>query len=435
MAQFENIGSVAAQDVSVTHQLDADLDWSTFQLGAFGFGPIDVAVPAGLTQYRTTVAYQNVDGSPLNVVVTLDFNVQTGLLTATFTSLDPMTGQWPEGVFDGFLPPNDATHVGEGHVQYTVLPKPGLSTGTTVSQQASIVFGINDPIATNTHSNTIDAGPPTSSVLPLPPSQTTPSFLVTWSGQDDAGGSDIATYTIYVSDNGGPYAPWLVDTTLTSDTYPGQDKHAYKFYSLATDNVGHRQPAPGTPASTVVGSIWHNYAKPWDVDGLNGVQPVDVLTVINYINSHPGVTALPAPPAVGPPYYDVDANDLITPADVLAVINYINSHPVGSGEGEAAFELVLPPIESPAAAWPISPGGGAPSADGDANGAATARQFSSVVVRDSSLDRPLLREAAAKSRPSAAQRRMRADQIWDDWDAQLDSLNEILLDLAASQPG
>ena len=135
---FENDGSVAAQDVTVTEQLDPNLDWSTFQLGSFGFGPVNVTVPAGLTQYQTTVAYQNTDGSALNVLVALDFNVQTGLLTVTFISLDPLTGQAPTGVFDGFLPPdNDSSGVGEGYVQYTIQPKAGLATGTTINAQAA----------------------------------------------------------------------------------------------------------------------------------------------------------------------------------------------------------------------------------------------------------------------------------------------------------
>ena len=66
---FENDGSAAAQDVTVTEQLDPNLDWSTFQLGSFGFGPVNVTIPAGLTQYQTTVSYQNTDGSSLNVQV------------------------------------------------------------------------------------------------------------------------------------------------------------------------------------------------------------------------------------------------------------------------------------------------------------------------------------------------------------------------------
>lgn len=68
-----------------------------------------------------------------------------------------------------------------------------------------------------------------------------------WSGQDDAGGSGVASYTIYVSDNGGPLQPWLTNTTLTQATFdPALDGHTYAFYSIATDAVGHVEAAPET---------------------------------------------------------------------------------------------------------------------------------------------------------------------------------------------
>ena len=50
---------------------------------------------------------------------------------------------------------------------------------------------------------TIDAGAPTSSVAALPATEDSTTFTVSWSGQDDAGGSGIASYDVYVSDNGG----------------------------------------------------------------------------------------------------------------------------------------------------------------------------------------------------------------------------------------
>src|SRR5271157_2427801 len=49
--------------------------------------------------------------------------------------------------------------------------------------------------------NTIDADPPTSTVASLPATEASTSFTVSWSGQDDPGGSGIASYDIYVSDN------------------------------------------------------------------------------------------------------------------------------------------------------------------------------------------------------------------------------------------
>ena len=159
-ADFENDGTAAAQVVTVTEQLDANLDWSTFQLGSFGFGSINDTVPAGLTQYQTTVSYQNTDGTPLNVLINLDFSVQTGQLTATFTSLDPTTDEAPTGVFDGFLYPNNAAGAGQGFVQYTVQPLAGLDTAVNITQQASVVFDTNPAIATNVLTNPIDAGFP-----------------------------------------------------------------------------------------------------------------------------------------------------------------------------------------------------------------------------------------------------------------------------------
>jgi hypothetical protein len=72
------------------------------------------------------------------------------------------------------------------------------------------------------------------------------------------------------------------------------------------------------------GNPWHNARHPADVDGNTRVEPLDVLTLINYINAHPSSAALPAPPAAPPPYYDVNGNNTITPSDVLIVINYLN---------------------------------------------------------------------------------------------------------------
>jgi RHS repeat-associated protein len=241
--EFENDGTAAAQEVVVAEQLDANLDWSTFQLGSFGFGPITVTGPAGLTQDQTTVAYHNTDGSVLNVAVVVDFNVQTGLLTVTFTSLDPLTGQAPAGVFDGFLPPDDSSHVGEGFVQYTIHPKANLATGTTIIQQASIVFDINAALATNTAVNTIDATPPSSTVNALP-ADSPPSFLVSWTGLDDAGGSGLASYDVYYAANGGPWQQWQNQTAQTSAVYNGQLGNTYSFYAIAHDNVGNIEAKP-----------------------------------------------------------------------------------------------------------------------------------------------------------------------------------------------
>ncbi len=95
---------------------------------------------------------------------------------------------------------------------------------------------------------------PTSSVAALPATETSTSFTVNWSGSDGTGGSGIASYNVYVSDNGGSYTLWQNDVTIVSATYTtGQNGHTYGFYSVATDNVGNVQATPGAAqASTTV---------------------------------------------------------------------------------------------------------------------------------------------------------------------------------------
>jgi 6-phosphogluconolactonase (cycloisomerase 2 family) len=87
---------------------------------------------------------------------------------------------------------------------------------------------------------------------------------------------------------------------------------------------------------------WQNAVEPCDVDGSGAVEPVDVLILINYINSHPNNPILPVTPPPPPYlYYDVDNDGACTPADVLRVINQINNQLVGSlASGEGSLPLV-----------------------------------------------------------------------------------------------
>src|SRR5262249_43050242 len=65
------------------------------------------------------------------------------------------------------------------------------------------------------------------------------NFPVAWSGTDT--GAGIQDFTIFVSDNGGPFTPWLTNTTDTSASYPGVNGHTYGFFSQARDLVGNME--------------------------------------------------------------------------------------------------------------------------------------------------------------------------------------------------
>jgi hypothetical protein len=83
---------------------------------------------------------------------------------------------------------------------------------------------------------------------------------------------------------------------------------------------------------TIQRNPYTNPINRFDVNGDRFVSAIDVLQVVNYINS--GLPARPPiPPTVVPPFLDVDSDGFIGPLDALAVINYINSRISGGGGG------------------------------------------------------------------------------------------------------
>jgi hypothetical protein len=72
-----------------------------------------------------------------------------------------------------------------------------------------------------------------------------------WSGGDSPGGSGLADYSIYVSDNGGPYMVWLANTTVTDAPFVGEYGHAYSLYSSARDNAGNSELPPAQPDAMI----------------------------------------------------------------------------------------------------------------------------------------------------------------------------------------
>ena len=268
---FENdpTATAPAQEVTVTDQLDPSLNWNTLQFTAVGFADNIITLPAGTQHYATTVP-MTYDGDTFDVDIELGINLATGQVYARFQSIDPDTNLPPSDVLIGFLPPEDGTGRGQGYFSYMVQLKPGLATGTQISNVAHVTFDQGEVIATDQVDpydpsqgvdptkeclNTIDAGAPTSSVSPLPAIETSASFPVSWSGSDDTGGSGIASYNVYVSEDNGSFQPWLTGTADTSDTYTGQFGHTYGFYCIATDNVGNQEvKTPAAEATTLVQS-------------------------------------------------------------------------------------------------------------------------------------------------------------------------------------
>lgn len=247
---FENKAnaSAPAQKVVIEDNLDWQLDTSTLELVAYGFNRQNRRVLPGQAQVE---AYVSVDTDPNPVHV--HGGLETGgKLRWVLESLDPNTLQPPEDPLAGFLPPNDALQRGEGFVTFRIRPKSGLADGTQIFNQAEITFDVNTVINTPVVTNTLDLGVPTATVNPLPAESHSP-FAVSWSGSDGEHGSGVATFDLYVSEDGGAYRLWLAGMQTTSATFDGVVGRKYDFFAVATDAVGNRTPAAFTAqASTQV---------------------------------------------------------------------------------------------------------------------------------------------------------------------------------------
>ena len=241
--------------------MDTDLNWSTFQFTEVGF--TDWTVPLEPTQYFNVY----VDPRPsMPYIVQIEgiYNPATGKANITYHTLDPTTLETPEDPLAGFLPPISNSGKEIGWFAYTVSPKSGLSTGTAIDNQAFVNFDYSQfmpaPKDAPWH-NTIDTGAPSTSVSATLTNQTEIHF--TLSGSDDAGGSGIKDYTIYGSDNGGPYSPYLNHITGTTGVINGIPDHTYRFYSIGRDNVGNIEPLKSQPDATVFIPIPISAPRAW----------------------------------------------------------------------------------------------------------------------------------------------------------------------------
>ncbi len=260
----------ATVDVTIKDELDDDLDWKTFEFTETGFLDWNVQleptqyfhiniqdVKIDLSQYFLDY-YKQYPNEPkvVNLIVNVEgnFDPETGQIEWQFHALDPLTNEPPELPIAGFLPPITDTGYEIGWVNYNVSPKKDLPTGAKITNQAWVKFDTNDPNPAppnpdseipgyGPYLNTVDNGAPACSVSPLPSKHKEYNFTINWEGNDDAGGSGIKDYDIYVSHNDEPYYLWIT-TSETSAEFSGEIGHSYSFYCRARDNVGNIEDEP-----------------------------------------------------------------------------------------------------------------------------------------------------------------------------------------------
>jgi uncharacterized repeat protein (TIGR01451 family) len=202
---FENIGNIEALDVFVTDVLDPNLDASKVRILTPG-GTFDEA--------SRTVRWE-----------LLGIN----------------------------LPPEESDNV-----LVAVKPLPDLPSGTEIRNRATIQFEVVEEMTTNEVVNVIDSTPPTCLMAALPPITTASSFPISWSGSDAIG--EIASYTVLVSVDGGPFAPFLTDTTDTGIVFDGEPGRTYGFLCVARDT------ARNVEVQSLLAEAFTSVAEPLDCD-------------------------------------------------------------------------------------------------------------------------------------------------------------------------
>jgi len=225
---FENLpdASAPAVDVIITDQIDSLLDWRKFKLGEIAFGDTTIIVPENRSYWHTTVELDSLD---LLLEIDAGINAWTGEAHWYFETIDPNTGQPPVDPFAGFLPPNDSTGRGEGHVTFTIEADDNLPEGTEIVNNATIVFDINDPIITNDVVNVIynpkpdlivaSAGIQSGSSILFTDEPAYFNAIVENQGQDDCGQFYLKMFLHNPLDSGILLDSALIDNLTESQTY------------------------------------------------------------------------------------------------------------------------------------------------------------------------------------------------------------------------
>jgi parallel beta-helix repeat protein len=266
---------VPTQDAIIVDTLDPNIfDLSTFEFTRIGFLKWDIPLPGG------KVIDTRIDTRPdmeIAVDITANFNPDTGKAQWWFHAIDPLTGDWPEDPYAGFLPPfNPDTGFEIGWVEFRVKPRPDLPNNTQITNQAFVEFDFAGDLLDHPAPkdgpwiNTLDSIAPTSQIYSAYSENT--NIILEWSGEAAEEGSGLSGYDVYVSVDDGAYTKWLNKVATMDAVFDGENGHSYGFYTIAIDNAGNREAAPDTADATVTiegVALSGDFNDDGDVDGLD----------------------------------------------------------------------------------------------------------------------------------------------------------------------
>ena len=238
---FENksTASAPAQEIWIIDTLDlTKFDVNQFSFEKLTVGDSTINLLSGQNEFSIDIDFRPDQELIGRVIGT--FDKDKGIMKVYFNSLDPNTMRENEDPDLGILPPNISSPEGEGNVSFSVGVL-SLASGGYFDNKATIIFDFNDAITTNIWSNTIDNEVPTSKIQSYSYNQENKEITLDIIGSDNLSG--VKSYMIYVSEENGDYIP-IKNTLSNLATFKISENVDYKFYSVATDSVGHTEFAP-----------------------------------------------------------------------------------------------------------------------------------------------------------------------------------------------
>lgn len=238
--RFENDStkaSAAAQRILIRCKLPAKSLPGTLELGQLGFDNLDFNTVVGTNAVTTLLPVQ---GRPYTVQLTAGLDVANRQVIWEFQTLDPNTGEIPLSSALGMLPVNNATGVGEGYVDFSILADNLAQTGDSLPMQAEIFFDEEAAIITNRWINVLDAVAPTVNFPPIPALVNSPYSLRPLSASDDIGGSGLRNYRVWLAAEGSDEFEQMLDEYGANGfpVFSGSTGTSIKVAVSSVDNAG-----------------------------------------------------------------------------------------------------------------------------------------------------------------------------------------------------
>jgi hypothetical protein len=142
---FENVSTATApaRFVSIDNPLDSNFRLQDFYLTSLAFGDTLFEFEPTNSLNTTLALGPKYNNKNLNIVAGIDVIGSRAIWR--LSTVEPTTGALVMSPFDGFLPPNDSTNIGQGYVTYTIRANEETPPNTVYFKIKLILFSMEMP--------------------------------------------------------------------------------------------------------------------------------------------------------------------------------------------------------------------------------------------------------------------------------------------------